>query len=139
MSDHVMGVRKEPGGGWAVGTVHARVRHGKAALELRRPRYVATLRAALEALGDPRVLNGHGGTSSSLLGGTAGLVESAGVLREILAHPGRALAAVHQATGITQREWARRSGVSVTTIGRVVRGSQAPTHRTVARLLEALQ
>ena len=149
MSDHILGLRKAKGAGWATGVVHARVRHGEAALELRGASYHLTLRNALEALGEPDRLNGHGGVSATFLGATAGLAARDAILRNFLATPGAVLGQLYRAAytgvgrarlgGLTQRDWARRAGVSVSTIRRILNGSQAPSLSTARRLLEALQ
>lgn len=149
LSEHIIGVRKANGAGWVTGVVHARVRRGKAALELRGTSYSLTLQGALESLGDPRRLNGHGGVSSAFLGATAGLASRDAILRDFLAEPGRVLsqlyqdvrtAAVHRPTPPPSRkEWARRAGVNVSTVRRILNGTQRPSLETARRLLEALQ
>jgi len=141
MSEHIVGLRHQPNGTWATGVVHARVRHGKAALELRGTRYHPTLRIALDALESPDRLNGHGGCSSELLGGTAGAAPSAQVMTLILSDPGGALLSVWEnlPEPITKAEWSRRSGISTRTIQRVTKRQQRPNFQTVRKLLAALQ
>lgn len=141
---HILGLRKNKHGGWTTGVVHARVRRGEPALELRASKHYKTLRIALDSFEDADRLNGHGGCSSSLLGGTAGLESREAIIRDILGNPGAALRTVWESTGITKAEWSRRSGISVRTIDRVcgtdtTPASQSPNSRTVEALLEALQ
>ncbi len=141
MSNHILGLRHQPNGTWATGVVHARVRHGKAALELRGTAHHPTLRIALESFGSPRRLNGHAGVSSDVLGGTAGVGVSATILSRILADPGGALLEVWEnlPEPISKAEWARRSGISTRTIQRVTKREQRPNFQTVRKLLAALQ
>ena len=141
MSDHILGLRKAKGAGWATGVVHARVRHGEAALELRGARYHLTLREALEALGEPERLNGHGGVTSAFLGATAGLAARDAILRDFLADPGATLYAVYRLALVpgTRKAWARRAGVDYSTLRRVLKGDQRPSLETARKLLEALQ
>lgn len=146
VSDHILGVRKANGPGWVTGVVHARVRHGKAALELRGTSYALTLQGALESLATPERLNGHGGVASELLGATAGLDARELILRAFLNDPGGTLLrlsiyddGVEVRYKLTRKDWARRSGVNVSTIRRILHGSQQPSLATARRLLEALQ
>lgn len=139
MSDHILGLRKAKGVGWTTGVVHARVRHGQAALELRGTHHHLTLRDALESLPTRERLNGHGGVVSDLLGATAGPDARDQILRDFLDDPGSVLISLWLGSQISRVEWARRARVNVSTLRRVLNGTQRPSFDTARRMLEALQ
>lgn len=141
MADHIIGLRKARGVGWETGVVHARVRHGAPALELRAVRYSLTLQTALESLGTPERLNGHAGCAGDVLGATAGLAARELILRDFLAYPGATLLGLHHGGGhvMTRRKWAERAGVSARQLRRILKGEARPSLDTARKLLEALQ
>ena len=97
--------------GWMVGQVHARMRNGKPAVEIRRPQYFSF--------------------------GT-GAVTQAGMLGAVLSEPQRMLRYLSGHSKWTQAQWAKRAGVDVRTIRRILNEGQEPSVRTLRKLLEAL-